>query len=284
MKFIKMIWFDIYNGLVKNILLFILPVAITIPAAIDTIYKMNNYSHLNNNMSYDSSMGNVWMSLYGGMEKYIPTPDNPFNFPVIWTIIMLIGAFLVLNYPIRDMLGTGKQYLVQGGSRKKWWISKIIWNVLSTLVYHGMIILTMIIICLIAGVRIRLGIDISLMEYIFEFKQLINWNFVSTIPITVILLPIVISVLMNLIQMLLCLFINPTYSFLVNCMLVVASALLMKQSLVYNYAIPLRYGWIFADGFNYMNGYVITIAGLLIVVVLGLLRFSRYDIIKKGEH
>lgn len=284
MKFIKLLKFDMKQGIKKNYALFICPLLLAVPAVLDTLYKIRNYINTEGNENAAYSLGDVWMSIYGGMEEYIPSPDNPFNFPVIWSILIMIGAFLVLNYPMKEMLGVGAQYLVQGGSRKMWWASKILWNVTTTLMFHMIIFGVIFIGCVVSSVPIRFHINIYLIEVLFEFKRPVDMYYVNSIPVTVIVLPILVSLCMNLIQMTISLFINPIYSFLLNAMLLISSAFIMNIGFVYNYAIPLRYKWIYTGGFNHLIGYAVILFLMVIFVIAGMVRFSRYDVIRKGEN
>lgn len=284
MKFIKTLLFDLYNGIVKKVFLFICPILISVFALLDCLNKINSY--LNNpDISYTQhSMGDLWFYIYGGMEKYVPAPGDVFSFPVIWTFVFFVCALLVLNYPTKDMLGAGAHYLVGGGSRSKWWISKVIWNILSTIIYHGMIFLVIVVLCIVSNIDIRLGINEPLIEYLYEFKNEVFLYFVTSIPVTVVLLPVLISIAMNLLQMTLTLFLQPVHSFIVNCGIMVASAYMMTGFFVYNFAMPLRYKWIYEGGFNYKYGYIVAAGIIIVSVAVGLIRFKHYDIIKKEDN
>lgn len=283
MKFIKILKFDLKQGIGKNYALFLCPLFIALPAVFDAIHKIKNYIKIEGNETADYSMGDVFMALYGGMEKYVFSPDNPFNFPVIWSVLILVGAFLVLNYPMKDMFGAGSQYLVQGGSRKLWWLSKIIWNIMTTMIFHMIIFAVICAGCILYDIPMRFNININLIEILFEFKQPVDMYYVNSIPATVIFLPVLAAICMNLMQMSVSLFLNPVYSYLLNAMLAVSSAFIMKVFLIYNYAMPLRYKWIFTGGFVHIRGYYVLPVLTIVFITLGMVRFSKYDIIRKGE-
>lgn len=284
MKFIKTVWFDFYNGIIRNMLLFICPAGIAALVLFNCIYKINTYLALPGCTETYYSFGDLWFYIYGGMEEYVYLPDNPFNFPVVWTIVFFACAILVLNYPTKDMLGTGTHFLVYGGSRSKWWMSKVLWNVLSTVIFHGIILIIILISCFAVNIDIKPGLNVSLVQYLYEFKHDVSLYFVESIPVAVFFLPIVISIAMNLFQMTLALFVNPTYSFIAHCALMVASAFIMTEFLIYNFAMPLRHSWVYEDGFNYMHGYLGAAFMIVLSVVAGLIRFRRYDIIKKEDY
>lgn len=284
MKFIKTIWFDLYNGIIKNILLFILPAGIAFLGMLNCIAQIDKYPALQGCTQTQYSFGDLWFYIYGGMEEFVHVPGNPFKFPVVWTVIFFACAILVLNYPTKDMMGAGTHFLVYGGSRSKWWISKVIWNVLSTAIFHGIIILVILISCVVCHIAIRPGLNISLVEYLFKFEHEVALYFVDSVPAAVFFLPVVISAAMNLFQMALTLFVNPAYSLVLHCALMVASAYMMTEILIYNFAMPLRHGWLCENGFSYMHGYIAALLVSVLSVAVGLIRFRRYDIIKKEDY
>lgn len=284
MRFIKNILFDIRNGITKHYMLFLCPLVLTAFLAADCIKNIKAFIEINTGGNVENSFGNVWMYIYGGMEKYVSSVDNPFKFPIVWTTIFVFAALLVLIYPTKDMLGIGTHVVVSGGSRGKWWFSKVIWNMASTLIYHAIIICTLILACLMAGIEIKPGININLLQALCEFESVGDFKMKETLPIAVFFLPIVISVAMNLLQMTLTLFINPNYSFIISCSVMILSAYLMTPFAVYNYAMSLRYSYIYNHGIKYQYGFVVALAIAVISVIIGYFRFLNYDIIKKDDN
>jgi hypothetical protein len=250
----------------------------------DCITRIRSYLSLGEGTDTEHSLGDVWFYIYGGMEKYVFSPENPFKFPVVWTMLFVFCAVLVLNYPIRDMLGIGAHYLVGGGSRSKWWISKVIWNVIATIIYHLIIFITIVVSCLVEGISLNNGLNVTMQQSLYEFTTWLELDYVTSIPVTVFLLPVVVSIAMNLFQMTLTLFINPTYSFIVNCVLMISSAYFMTPYMPYNYAMPLRYKWVYIYGFKHQYGFAVAFVIAAVSIVIGFIRFSKYDIIKKEDN
>lgn len=284
MKFIKNILSDMHHGIVKHYMLFICPVVLATIVSADCVKKINVFLKFEKNVPAENSFGDIWFCIYGGMEKYIPTQDNPFKFPVIWTTLFVICALLVLIYPTKDMLGMGSHVIVAGGSRAKWWFSKVIWNISATVIYHGMVSITIMITCLVVGIRIRPGLNMNLQNSIYELDNLNEFYMKSTIPAAIFILPVLISVAMNLFQMTLTFFMNPNYSFMISCFLMIAAAYMLNPVMIYNYAMPLRYTEIYSLGIKYQYGFVAALAIGVLSVVIGYLRFLKYDIIKKEDN
>ena len=58
----------------------------------------------------------------------------------------------------------------------------------------------------------------------------------------------------------------------------------MTPFLPYNYAMPLRYNWIYENGLKYMYGYPAVVLIVTMVILFGLYRFKNFDIIKKEDN
>lgn len=284
MKSIKNILFDIHNGIVKHYLLYLCPAIMALLLSVYGVRRINEYIKLNVDFPAEKTFGNLWLYIYGGMEKYVQSPDNPFKFPVIWTTVFVVCALLVLIYPTKDMYGIGTHIVVAGGSRGKWWFSKVIWNILSTVIYHGIFILIIVFACIASGTKLGTEINMTMQMSLYDISDISLFKVISSVPVSVVLLPIVICIAMNLFQMTLTLFINPAYSFIISCFMMIGSAYVLTPAMVYNYAMPLRYSMLLDGGVNYIYGYVIAavIAGLSVIV--GYVRFLKYDIIKKEDN
>lgn len=282
MKYIKLLWFDIRNGMIYNPMLFVIPVMVALIACFDLtnqISALNEFKYFETGIKGD--FADYMMYMYGGMDKYVPEPGNPFIFPVRWTVVFLVLPFITLNYPYKDMQGFGQQILVRTRGRTIWWLSKCVWNILSVLVYH----------CLVFGIAALFGIAVGggisgeinkdLQYAIFQIARdsvLDNdapWSFV------IILLPVLVSLCINLLQMTLSLFIKPVFSFFVVAFLMISSAYFTSPYLIGNYAMPVRYDMVIKDGVSITVGLVVSLVLIIVAVGVGTIRFHQYDILNK---
>lgn len=284
MRFIKNILFDIYNGIIRHYMLYIFPAVITGIASADCVRRINNYIINWGEPGDGACFGDVWCYLYGGMEEFVPAPGNAFRFPAVWTMVFGICSILVLTYTTKDMIGTGAQVMVAGGSRGTWWFSKVIWNILSTLVYHGVVMAVSMAVCGIMQIPISNGINMGMQISINDIENGEAFKTVHAIPIILFVMPVLVSVAMNLLQQTLTLFISPGYAFICTGVLMMASAYILSPLMPYNYGMALRYRDIAEGGVAYKWGLVL--AGVIAVaaVITGYIRFLRYDIIRKEDN
>lgn len=81
------------------------------------------------------SLGELIISLYGGMDFYYPDSGMPFSMPVEWMFVVLLVLFLSLDYPLSDLSSTGQNALVMSSSRTAWWLAKCFWVLFTVIIF-----------------------------------------------------------------------------------------------------------------------------------------------------
>ena len=282
MKYIKLLWFDIRNGLIKNPLLFIAPIIIAIIACIDLNNRVAGLNSVNYfGGEFHASFADFMAYIYGGMDKYIPGPSNNFVFPVRWAILFLSISFIALNYPFKDIQTIGQHILIRTKGRTKWWLSKCGWNILITSVYHGLILFVALLFCVVTQSNISGEINKELLHIVFEMDKTSLIDSGTKIPFYTLFLPILISVSINLFQMTLSLFLKPMFSFFATALLLISSAYFTSPYLIGNYAMPVRYNFVITNGINVPLGAVISAILICAFVLIGVIRFHYYDILNR---
>ncbi len=282
MIFIKNLWLDIKCGIIKKWYVFMLPCIISVGIFYNTWIQILKIGGVDEIDVGSASLGDYLFSIYGGMNQYIPSPSTPFEVPVIWLVVFVISSFLVMNYAANDLKGVGKQIIVRAGKRPRWWLSKCIWNILLTAIYHLLMILTMVVMCLIYGIPLKMSINIQIQKILYnisvdEYRQ----EYLS-LSIMVFILPVLVSITVNLFQMFLTIYTMPIYSFLISCIIYLASAYLMNSILIGNYAMMVRYGWLMENSVPYKWGYTITVIVSILIIIFGRICFKKKDLLN-GE-
>jgi len=274
MKFIKLLTFDLRNGFLKNKLLLLMAIIFPALCCFDISYQVR--------LAKDSaSFADYFTYLYGGMKEYIPSPTDPFMFPVIWTVLFLVLPFATLNYPLNDIQSFGQQTLLRTKGRLIWWLSKCCWNVLSCVFYHLIVIGIIVLFCLITQTELRMNIHGDILWSIFQIKEANRLSGQIELNIGLILAPILISISLNLFQMALSLFIKPVFSFLSILIIVLSSSYLLSPFMIGNYAMVVRSNVIINNGVNFTIGMIIGLFLSFISLMVGTVKFIYYDIINK---
>ncbi len=284
MKCIKTIWFDIKNGICRNIFLWASACILAGAVFLDAFSRMNAIGKIEELNLTEVSFGDILVYAYGGMARYIPSPDRGFEFPIIWITIFITITFITMNYPTKNLMGIGSQILVRTGGRFLWWRSKLIWNVLITSTYHVLFLLGLTVLSGINGIPLNLQIHTELIRHMFEIDMSVPIIDRKWITIAMIILPILISIVLNLFEMVLSLFIKPIFSFLLVSVILISSAYLYVPWMIGNYAMILRYSWMVEDGFRYYEGFVIAAMIAVVLLLIGHIRFKHYDILSRGEN
>ncbi len=278
MRFIKDLVFDIRQGILRSRTLLLVPAVIAAVTFFDFYAKARRY--LEQGMIQSTvDYGDYWFYLYGGMCEYIPSPDNPFQFPAVWILVFLVLPFILLNYPFRDMYGVGQQVLVRSGQRSLWWLSKCCWNFCGTVLYHLIIQAAGLVLSLVFEVEISNQIHMDFINLVFNIRYQEVWN-PSSLPVAALLLTMLVSAAVNMLQMTLSLFIRPMFGFFAVAVLLLASAYLLSPLLIGNYAMAFRYDWMLKAGVSMGAGMRIAAILLFLAVLTGLVRFRLYDILE----
>lgn len=279
MKFIRNLKFDIRNGIFKKPFLFLFPFIIATITFSDAFIRIRKLEDFQTPVTRMVSLGDYWFYAYGGMKEYIPSPYNPFQFPVIWVILFLTLSFILLTYPMKDLHNIGAQMLIRSSSRSQWWLSKCLWIFTGTLLYHTLFLGTLTALCAIFHIPLTASIHTELLKLLFSMDidtELLTRTF---IPLSVFILPPLFSAAINILQMTLSLFMKPIFSFLIIAILMLSSAYLLSPWLLGNYAMPLRYKWILANGISHKTGIIFSVTLLLLSLICGLYCFRKYDIL-----
>ena len=282
MKYIKLLWFDICQGLFRKPLLFAVPVIVALIACFDLagrVAGLNSFDYFGTNTR--AGFADFIMYIYGGMDQYTPDSGDPFVFPARWGVVFLSIAFLTLNYPYKDIQAYGQQILIRTKGRIVWWLSKCGWNVLSVLIFHGLIFLTAALFCVITKADLVGAINKDLMYAVFQVERshmvpdTTIWTFVM------LLLPVAVSLGINLLQMTLSLFLRPMFGFFITAFLLISSAYFTSPYFVGNYAMPIRYDVVIAEGVCVNDGVIISAAVAIAAVIVGNIKFCHYDILNR---
>ena len=164
-----------------------------------------------------------------------------------------------------------------------WWLSKCIWCYVSSLWFYILFIVSTLVFCFINGYSafnysnvetINILADRSV---IYEFVGISEMNFLNALSI--VFLPLIVICTLNMIQMLLCLFVKPMYSYLIIIGLIVVG-MISDSPLAFT-----RLGMVtfnttyFKTAYHEITGTWICLVINIICIIIGMLYFKRYDII-----
>lgn len=226
--------------------------------------------------------GDYLLYIFGGMREYIPTPGEPFQIPYLWLINHIGILYFTLHYMHDDLEGFGQQMILRSGSRPGWWISKCVWNGAAVLAFYLIAWGTVLLWTSLRGDSWSMEISSFMPDLmVVGSRQIFESTWDVALEIT--LLPLLVTMSTSLVQMLLCLVIRPTFSYIFSVVMMIASAYTLSPALLGNYAMALRSNKVVTNGVPLAAGLVYSLVLILLTVTLGIVIFQRTNIVSKGE-
>lgn len=228
------------------------------------------------------TLGDYLLYIFCGMEPVegIGTLEQ-IQLPIPWLVVVGGSLFISLDYLQNDLTTAGQQILVRCHSRKMWYLSKCLWNISNCFVYFGIGVIAPVILSLMSG-----GLELV------PSSELTASLFWSATPIEIpglrvftiaIVLPFLTMAALNMLQMTLCLFLKPIFSFLSCVCLLIVSLFWCSPFSLGNGAMALRSSVMASNGINPAVCAVFCITVLLICVIVGTIKFQSYDILGVEE-
>lgn len=271
MSFGKSLRFDLINGIVKC------PGLLAAPFVVGSLLFLQFFLEFRM-IRENISAGDALIYIYGGMEQYVPSVGNGFQFPIRWLFVTLFGSYLVLNYPVRDLKGFGRHVLVTSASRSGWWFSKCIWCAAGTMYYHCCLIAVVFILSFAVGIPCTGTLNEEILFYLFHYAE---ENLVPGLALhpSLIIGIVMMFVSLNLIQLTLLLFMKPVLSFVLICILIVSSAYMKSPLLAGNYTMMARSSDILVKGLDKGAGILTGAVLCCLCLLIGQMRFRKIDIL-----
>lgn len=276
MNFYKLLKFDIKYGIFKYYYKYFIYIIFVILSFL--YFRSLMISYEQSNFSFMDAL----IYIMGGEKEYIPIMGETFKLPYIWIIHHILVLFFILNYTTSDLESFGQQIIIHSGSRKKWWMSKCVWLLLSIILYY-VILWFGIAFCILATSGNFSDKVSSFMKYILVVGPKALPAFDLNLYINIFAMPIIFTISIGLLQMALCLFIKPVFSYIITVSLCIASAYSINPLLIGNYAMVVRSNQIVSNGVDLCIGVIILATLAMISFIVGLYKIKIYDILKRGQ-
>ncbi len=276
MRLYRLIRYDIKNGISGRSYLYA-------PAAIlCSVFTVSFYMSVQSMNIEDEkfTIVNLFLYFFEGKEPFSPELGNAFVFPVVWLFIFLYSAFLTLNYPYSNLTGFGIQAITRTKSRNLWWLSKCCWVFLATCLYFAV----WYIVSLLLSVILHIDLSFQYSERICAL--LLDMQLQPMQPgsvwMSLVVLPVMISVAVNLLQLCLGLFFDRMYCFIVSAVILFASTYFQTPLLIGNFAMVKRSVIYQENGMDVKQGIIASVLVIILSIGAGIWRIRKYDILKKS--
>lgn len=280
MKYYKSLKYDIVQGICREAYMLIPWILITLLFCMDFAFRVTNWKSTS---GYQGAVHytDYLMFILGGMEVYVPSQSDPFVFPVIWMVTMVFMSYVTLQFPYNNLMTHGQQLLVRMRSRRCWWISKCIWIIIKTSLFYAVFYGIVLLVCKLQGGVIEGLPDAQYLSIVSSFHET-NVRGIADFRMSLFVMPLLMSIAFNILQLFVSLFIKPIFGFVVTMVLLIASAYLPGYWLLGNYGMPIRSAAFTVGGVNEWQASVFTVGMIIVVSIAGCISFKKIDILKKG--
>ena len=288
MKFFKLLWYDLRNGLFSKPARWV--IVATLFALLFLIFSVDvlHWWWFDSRVEQDIrninviglSFGDVVLTQLGGMLPIIfTTLADSFDFPVKWLLPHVLILYFTLNYVSEDLTHCGVQVLTRARSKNAWWLSKCIWNVFT------------VVSCFVVGIGVLYVFSfVTGKELGFVFNSEVFFHLMSEwLPeqnagaweyfMALCIMPCVVCVTVSLLQMVLSLFVKPVFAYIVSCVYYIAGAYYAHPLLISNFAMSSRSAVIGFYNFYAGSGLIICMVFSVSAVLIGISRLGKMDLI-----
>ena len=279
MKFYKLLTYDLRNGFRLGMTKLFIVLLLVIAFCVD-FYLQKQSVYFFDAVTPSGTWIDYLFYIFAGMKEYTPSLTDEFIFPAKWLLLHLFILYSTLYYPDRDLSSMGLNILVRTKGRVAWWVSKTIWNVCYVFACYLIIFLFVYLFGLVVNEPISLEITPMFINDLLRADSPFDTFSTNLVPI-IILLPLLVSIALNLLQMTCSLFIKPIYSFGLMGVILLASSYIMHPLLIGNYAMPIRSEYIVENGFQALTGVILSGVIIGFSFIVGSIYFKRYDILNE---
>lgn len=222
---------------------------------------------------------NYYIYLLGGMKSYIPDMDTPFQFPTTFLAIHLVGLGLQAYSWGEDKKQMTGIEVIAKRTRKAWWFSKYIWNLLGVFVYYIVIYIGMMGFCRISGGTFfvetsqKMHGKIFVEEYVGKEREICLWMMVISLFIMLVI---------HSVQLLIVLVKNSVIAFMTSALYMIVSCYFTLPCLIVNYAMMLRYHFVEDGVLSLKVAFVMNSILIVMIWFIGRVIFDKYDFLGLG--
>lgn len=276
MKWRKVLMHDLQRGLVRWRYL-------SIPLI--CVVSCLNYLSWSSALCISGSWMDIVFFIFQGQEPIDITTLSSvaqFPLPIAWLLVMGTCLYLNLDYFLMDLSLTGQQIIIRCRSRIKWFLSKCVWNILSTALYFAFIWLTALAFGWCIGSTTSLNPTPALLQNAFGLSSSPEISIWQALLVGV-LLPFLTLSALNLLQMSLCIIVKPISSFLLCVGVLILSVYVPNGFVLGNGAMAIRSEIVANNGNSPVACLITGCITIVLCAAVGTWRFSRMDILPSDE-
>lgn len=210
--------------------------------------------------------------IFNGTEEFTIGSGTAFNIPSLWLLVNLFLMYMIGYYPIESIKKQSIQVLIRCKNRAEYWLSKIIWCIITTILFFFLLCITSIVlVAFLGGFSASFHNDIcqNIMGFSIRSENLLMF-----------LAPFLITLMMTIVQVNISVLVSPIIANFIMVMYMVCSIYYSNSFLVYNYCM---YNRIFSGNMNNEFGLatalIFSLLLMIISSILALRKVTKIDVI-----
>lgn len=275
MTTLKLLKRDIKLGIIERLLLYLM--------VIFTFFSVKDCSRAladiqaHYAMQSSGTIMDYYVYCMAGMGFYQFDPTKGFLIPYLWFITQMGISYIIAYYAEKDFAENGVNVMVAGRNRSAWWFSKVIWCVLSVLIYFVATFAACSVFAMFYGAKPSIGVTDEFLKIVYGYNM--TYLPYKDLMLIVFVVPIAVTTGICLVQMLMSFIISPVTSFAITCAVYILSAYYTAWFLPGSFTMWVRSSYFDVRGLNPLSGLLIAAFMVVAVVVLGKSYFDRKDVI-----
>lgn len=262
------------NNLSKIILFFVIITLINIIAC-------TNIGDIESTYGIKATVTDYLSVIIGGPKYIFEGALETYQIPVLWLLPQIMISYIVGYYAMTDIDKEGVQMLVRANTRRKWWISKCIWNGTMVIFLHFIIYGITIINALINGADMECELTFEVITNLCEIYSITGSK--TEVMLTLILMPVLVSIALNMMQMTIALIFSPIVGFICSQSIVFLSTIITNKWLISNYGMLSHSKLTCMSDIVLKEGIIRCVVLYVIAAFVGNAYFRRYDVVVRGE-
>lgn len=276
MRMFRLFKRDFKEGILKNIRLLSVPILIWIICSLftDAISECQ--------ISGQASFADYCLYCFAGIDPICFT--KYFVLPVLWLSVFIFSCYATFDFVQRDISSVGQQTILRVGNRENWWICKCGWVICTTVIYYGLVLLTILVYCLFHQVNISMHCSqeftyITASSGYFTVNDSVELGLGQTIK-CIILLPITVLLALNMLQLVLSLVFKSIAGFIIISTYILLSTYWMSPALIGSFGMIKNSNAFVQGGFDVNDALIECLVIIFVSIVIGTFVFNRYSILQ----
>lgn len=271
--------YDCVHGILYQWKKFVLLAVVYAVLIIDFIIRCSNRG-----LAGTYSIGDIVLWLFKGTKEFDIAVNNILDIPTAYILPNILIAFIVGNYPFKDLNGFGTAVLVRTRKKMVWWLSKCVWCILSIVTAYTILIAELLFVG-IGSKNISFIPTMQVCTKISGFDKVLiehSANF-NEIAIYMLIGGVLTSIAISMLQVSLSQILSPIIGYISVVALLIAGVFFSFEAVITNGFMVIRNGMYLSGGYDYTMLISIDILLIATAITVGLIHFVRTDIFNKSE-